>query len=489
ETGLRVSVYTIRRALKRLKEEMCPEHDIPTSSTPHSRAKKPKSKPSYIALNNMHIKRLKDYLKEDNSIESVEARNRLQEETGLDLNISSIYTNLKRLKKEMGLECTKRSALSSIFDIRKRHGRMAKIKCHHLEYLSDYLKENSSIEPNEARDRLHIDTSLAVSISTVRSTLKKLKEEMGLKCTEQYAPSSIFDKRRRYEKTSLIKSHHLEHIIKYLKQNSSIDPNEVKDKLYKDTCLKVGISAIRKNLKALKKELENELNQDNPSLDSFTSNPRDDIAKSKYDSNLDSTQMEHPEDILNEDSSRGYIETRDRPEIDASFEAFYPISENSLNMSTYQADIRPESSILSSIAKSSRSSNTHKLKHVHIRILKKYLGEDSFIGNIEARNRFQIDTGLELHVKTVEKYLSRLREELGIGHKNSNPFISENMRSSHDKVLQGTRLEFLKTCFSENSSIEPIEVLNKLQEEAGLEANILSIRKTLKKLKEKNYRY
>jgi hypothetical protein len=152
DTGLKLHSNTVNKYLSLLKQEMDSEWE-----------KLVKFKSNIIeeytkiiypnGLSNTYIEYLKNILKEDKFITLAEARNIIQEETGLNLDIQGIWKNLIRMKKEMGLKCAKRRKLDSIFDIRKRHEGLAKIKCYHLEHLYKYLKENITIDPVEDKKK------------------------------------------------------------------------------------------------------------------------------------------------------------------------------------------------------------------------------------------------------------------------------------------------------------------------------------------------
>jgi hypothetical protein len=103
DTGLNIGHSDVKNNFDILNTEATPSSDNMNVCTSNSIAKIAKSS-NMRKLEENHIEYLKRYLSEDNSIELIEARDRLQKDTGIVVCAQTINTYLSRLKKEMSLE-------------------------------------------------------------------------------------------------------------------------------------------------------------------------------------------------------------------------------------------------------------------------------------------------------------------------------------------------------------------------------------------------
>ncbi|KXN67079.1 hypothetical protein CONCODRAFT_80284, partial [Conidiobolus coronatus NRRL 28638] len=92
ETGLEINKWTMSTALKKLRKEMGPEYYNLELSVVRDRQSENLSK-----LKNFHLNCLKNYLNENPSIKAQEARDKLCQETGLEMSIEYIRQVLKKL--------------------------------------------------------------------------------------------------------------------------------------------------------------------------------------------------------------------------------------------------------------------------------------------------------------------------------------------------------------------------------------------------------
>jgi hypothetical protein len=600
DTGLELQTEAVNRYLNLLKERVGSEWDnldkIRLSSM------EAYTKPIYAhELSNTHMEYLKKILEEDGSIGSIEARNKIQEETGLKLNIQGVCVNLNRLKKEMGLECAKRRKINSILDRRKKYEGSAKIKYYHLEHLYKYLKEDIFIKPFEAKNRLQNDTGLDVNISTVDRTLVELKKELNQKS------SSYSDHTTQINYDHKLNNTHVEHLRKYLNEDSSIDDIKARNKLQQDTGLDVRIQTVKVCLLKLRKEmgikptnlnistvedkekaygynikdaeiellkmyleedrfvspavakyriqketgfeisihsfkktipiLRKELDIKNGNLNASTDKslrsnfhfklkdlhinllnkylkddkfigPAGATYKLQEETGLrvstDTVQRTlkilkekmYPEHVTSFSptiqsktrkstssfNSIDYVESIVKIESDTCLNIDHSDVKNNFNLLNTEATQSSNNMNLctsNSISKIAKSSNMCKLEENYIEYLKRYLSEDGSIEITEARDRLQKDTGLLVRAQTINTYLSRLKKEMSLENVSQDLYADSGRRSSKGNILNGTRLEFLEVYFNENSSITPSEAKKKLQEETGLEVDIVDVRKTL----------
>jgi hypothetical protein len=92
ETGLEINKWTMSIALKKLRKEMGSEYSNLDLSLVKDRQYKNMSK-----LKDFHLNCLKSYLNENSSIKAQEARDKLYQETGLEMNVDYIRQILKKL--------------------------------------------------------------------------------------------------------------------------------------------------------------------------------------------------------------------------------------------------------------------------------------------------------------------------------------------------------------------------------------------------------
>jgi uncharacterized protein YneF (UPF0154 family)/ADP-ribose pyrophosphatase YjhB (NUDIX family) len=295
ETGLSVSVETMRKTLINLKQEMDPEYAKVYSSTLNNTIQANQSK-----MKDTHLECLKKYLKEDFYISNVDAMYRLYDETGLLVSRVTIRNALEKLEQEITqdeIELPLPDSNAKV-DFRSRSYGF-KLKDLHMNLLEKYVNENPSIKAIDAKKRLFIETAYVVSVPTVKNALNEIREQMFIKNNSLTVSDSKSDARSWIYGFKL-KELHIERLKEYLKEDSSIGPTKALNKLCEDTGLEVSIRPVQAALITLKKEIE----QQSTDLQSLTSKSEDEQTQ-KLGYKLKHLHIECIKKYLNENSSIG----------------------------------------------------------------------------------------------------------------------------------------------------------------------------------------
>ncbi|KXN68447.1 hypothetical protein CONCODRAFT_79743, partial [Conidiobolus coronatus NRRL 28638] len=268
ETGLNVTTPTIRTALLKLEKEIL-ESGIKLSPK-NSSSKIRNKKGSYgFKLNDSHVARLHEYLKENYYIGSREATLRIKSQMNLDVSIPTIWKVLKELREDMDFE---RDTIPPPYSLKvsKRNDNLrdmaakkAVLSSNHLELLKAYYIENNYIGLKEAQNRLNLETGLNTSISPIRDALMRIKRENSAEGIETHLYITKCETRQKNTKYGLkLKGSHLDLLKRYLIDDIDIAYKDAQVKLFEDTGLNLGYSTIIKTLKQLKNELSSdEVNQ------------------------------------------------------------------------------------------------------------------------------------------------------------------------------------------------------------------------------------
>ncbi|KXN74107.1 hypothetical protein CONCODRAFT_76981 [Conidiobolus coronatus NRRL 28638] len=460
----KVGIIAVRNAIIKLRKEMGLELSSLDQSILKNRLLK-----DYSKFKNSHLEYLKKYLEEGKFIESIEAKNRLLEETGIEIQISVIHKALINLRKEMGLDYLNLG--QPTLQNRLISGRY-KLKDSDLEYLKKYLIEDRFIGHDEAKNRLQADTGLKIDPSTARSAMKTLRKEMGLETP--YLDQSIL-KNDNLSDRSKIKDSHLEYIKKYLKEDNLIGPTEVKNRLFQETDLEVSIQTVGKAMKNMRAEMGINL----ASIRLSEANSKRSITRTK----LKESHLECLKKYLEEDKYIGPAEARDRLQEETDLEISISLAQKT--MLKLRKEMGPEYSNLDpTIVKNRKSSDIYKLKDSHLECLKSYLKEDNSIGPTEARNRLQEETGLKINVTALKNTMAKLREEMGPEYAILDSPNTKSKKSSDLAKLKDSHLDCLKSYLKEDIDMGPTEAKSRLQKDTGLTISLTTVSRTLKTLRE-----
>jgi HPt (histidine-containing phosphotransfer) domain-containing protein len=428
---------------------------------------------------------LKVYLNENSSISNVEARNLLEEETGLEANISAVGDEMKRLRKLANLynNSTDSVTAHSIKES-KGHRYDYKLKDKHIERLKVYLQRNIYISSEEAKNRLYRETGLEIGNQTLLRAMEKLKREIGSEndnfdLTTAGSLANIKYKNSRAK----LKDTHLKLLKQYLKDNSSISPEQASDMLQDETDLLVSTKIVKEAINKLKVELSTLHNSFDPPI-STSNTSKKPISNGFKVKNI---HIDHLDKYLREGNYIGPTEATNRLCKDTGLKL------NSSTTSIYLKRLREEMgpeyfNTDTSIIKNRKLNCFAKLKDSHLECLKNYLKNNRFIKSEEARNQLQIDTGLNASTSTIRKRLRVLREEI---FPNSNAISLPLLDSENNKVLLRSNLKIMdkhKSCLKrylmENKNIKSNEAKDLLYKETGLEVSGVQICVHLRRLRQ-----
>ncbi|KXN68443.1 hypothetical protein CONCODRAFT_9289 [Conidiobolus coronatus NRRL 28638] len=295
ETGLSVSVETMRKTLINLKQEIDPEYAKVYLSTLNNTIPVNQSK-----MKDIHLECLKKYLKEDFYISNVDAMYRLYDETGLLVSRVTIRNALEKLEQDITqheIELPLPDSNTKV-DFRSRSYGF-KLKDLHMDLLERYVNENPSIKAIDAKYRLFIETAYSVSVPTVKNALNEIREQICIKNGSLAASDSKSDARSWIYGFKL-KELHIERLKEYLKEDNSIGPTKALTRLCEETGLDASIRPVQAALITLKKEIE----QENTNLLSPNSKPEAE-QNQKFGYKLKHLHIECIKKYLNENSSIG----------------------------------------------------------------------------------------------------------------------------------------------------------------------------------------
>ncbi|KXN66997.1 hypothetical protein CONCODRAFT_80312, partial [Conidiobolus coronatus NRRL 28638] len=397
DTGLEVTIPAIHTTLAELKEQnnylkdsyLSPTSDSKNMNITWSYGRK---------LKDNHIECLKKYLKEDISIGSTKAKNKLYEETGLEISISPVQKALIKLKKDLCQESSNLFPKSGYKAENKTRDYNYTLKGHHIELFKSYLKEDNFIGNKEARIRLKEETGFDTTASTVSVTMTKLRKEMGLKNIDLRPHAA---KKASINRLKL-KDLHLEYLRKYLNEDNLIGPTEAMKKLQKETGLKCSPGTIQKKLANLREEMGLE-------CVNLTSVSAKRIANTR--SKLKDSHLELLKKNLIEDALIGPTEARNRLKEDTGLTCSLPVVCNTLKKLRKELNL-DYTNLDPSAVKNRRLSNRSKLKDSHLKLLKNILKEDALIGTTEARNRLKEEFSLETSYYIARNALIKMKKEL-----------------------------------------------------------------------------
>jgi uncharacterized protein YciI len=464
EIGLDLSVQTVNKYLKMLREKLGTEYSNLDPSVIKDRQLDDLTK-----FKKFHLERLKEYLKEDSFIGPTEANSRLKKDTYLEVSVSTIRKAMSNLRKEMGLEYYKldQSTINS-----RRLADRSKLKDFHLEYLKEILKECDSIGPAKARDMLYQESDLYVSIPTIYRHLNSLKKEMGI---ENSGIDKSTVKARRPGCRAKFKDSHLECLRNYLIKDRFIGPTEAKNRIQEDTGLEIGLSTIQKAITKLRKEM----NIERVNLDQSAVKSRELKDRTK----LKDSHLEYLKKYLNEDILIGPTESRNRLQEETNIKiSVYAVKRAMLKLRK-EMNIEYTNLDTSSI-KNRKSKYRSKLKDAHLELLKKYLTRDNFIGPTKAWNLLREETSLEVHVSTIQRAMKKLRIDMNL-EISSLDLSAKNTKSTKQSKLKVSQLKRLKKYLKDDEFIGPMEARNRFEEETGIRLTISTMREYLINIKGK----
>jgi hypothetical protein len=159
------------------------------------------------------VDHLKKYLNEDSSINDIEARNKLQQDTGLDAHIKIVKACLLKLKKEMEIKPANLNLLTVENKV-KAYG--YNIKDAEIERLKTYLKEERFILSTVAKYRLQKETGFEITINSFNKTMAILRREVNTNNAKMKISNRV-SVHPGYK--AKIKDVHIEHLKRYLKDD------------------------------------------------------------------------------------------------------------------------------------------------------------------------------------------------------------------------------------------------------------------------------
>jgi uncharacterized protein YneF (UPF0154 family) len=399
ETGLNISLSTIGKVMTILREELSPEYTNLDLVKVDNNRFSPK-------LNDGYMEYLKKYLKEDAYIGNTEAMNKLYQDTGLKISVTKIRHALIKLEEEIINEEGELSSSDSISkSVSEPWAYGLKLKKLHIEYLKEYISENSIISAKKAARRLRDETGLELSGSTIRKALTILKNSnQGFNEPPLHvSPSKVRSRPGNYN--FKLQDQHIECLKRYLNENNCVNLNEVKKKLYNETGLKVTNITIKNAFLELKGQTDPDKNQS-------ISDAKIKFKQWNFGRKLKDNHIECLKKYLNEDNSIGSTKAKNRLYDDTGLEiSAHPIQLALAKLRKEMCQAGNEKQLHTTIlcAKAKVNEFGYKVKDLHIECLKKYLIEDESINCEVAMNRLIQDTGLKLSKTTIHKILSNLK--------------------------------------------------------------------------------
>jgi hypothetical protein len=253
----------------------------------------------------------------------------------------------------------------------------------------------------------------------------------------------------------------------FLKEDKSIDSKKARFRLFKEIGIKVSYKVVNKVLEELKKEVY----QNNNILRSRGSE------KSSIHRSNRQTKIEACHILL----LKGYLTKY--PSI-TSIQAKYRLYKET-NLEVVASTVRIYLSALRKILDSDCASfgsydlnylarNRHvtrdKIKPCHINILKKYLKEIRLITPAQARLRFRMETGLEVCISTIKRYLSVLKIEIdnkSINCAPSSTVFNANVNHCVKSNLKSNRMKTIKNCLKKDKCSKSGQIKDKFQNHNG----------------------
>ncbi|KXN67231.1 hypothetical protein CONCODRAFT_10742 [Conidiobolus coronatus NRRL 28638] len=425
EAGLRISSRNIGRYLTKLKKEIILES--PSANSSSSLFEKRKKNEQYTKVKSYHIYLLKKYLENDKLITPIRARYQLHKDTGLEVSVRCIKGYILALRDEIDRECDNFYHSSTELPIRNSYCERNKLKFFHIELLKKYLKEDNFITSAEARDKIHKDTGIELSVGYTGSILSVLKKVIDSECA--YLESSYSESPTMVycRSNTKLKFYHIDILKGYLKENISITAKQVRNQLRQDTRLEIGLGNIEIHLAVLRKEMFGKHTSQGPNFRKVKSS-------NNFQNRADITNTDYM--LLGEDINisieTDYLPIADINNVKASSVAQMRADKVTSKVSMEKNNLEyPQSESNFSYSHSGTySSCSYKLKDIHIWFLKQYLIEDNLIFPEKARDQLYADTGLDARTQTIKSHLSRLRNEMKL-----NPIFYRDSTPDSDIIL------------------------------------------------------
>ncbi|KXN70068.1 hypothetical protein CONCODRAFT_79001 [Conidiobolus coronatus NRRL 28638] len=419
-------------------------------------------------LMDLHIVCFKKYLEENKHISPTEAMDRVIKDTGLEIGYSSVQKTLLKLKKEMGIVANKKGLTRN---------RSKKLKDTDFEHLKSYLKENKYITYEQAKNRLHEETGLVVSVRTIGVAIKILREELGLEFKD-LSPLGYKSNRPPIK----LKDTHMEYLKKYLKEDIYIGNTEAMNRLYQDTGLKLSVTPVRHALIKLEEEIRNEEGE----LSSSESVSKTASKTWAFGLKLKKLHIECLKKYINENGIISANEATRRLQNETGLEVSYSTVGRVLAIlkNSNQGSIETSLPISTSKVRSRAGSYNFKLQDQHMECLKRYLNENNSINLSEARKKLFNETGLKVSDIAIRNAFLELKEHADLDK--SQPISNTKItlkQWNFGRKLKDNHIECLKKYLNEDIYIGSTVARNRLHDETGLEISIYPIQLALAKLK------
>jgi hypothetical protein len=459
ETGIEIPLNALHRAIGILAEELGPDYADLYSYITKDRDLRNRNK-----LKDNHLKYLESYLSEDKYIRPTQARNKLREETGLDVSYNTINRALFTLRKEMGAEFTNLDLSTHKL---RQFKEKSKLDISHLDCLKKYLQANDNIGPTKAIRLLHEETGLLASIPVIRRALIIMKGQMGAN------DNTLFIKDRELNSSCKLKNLHLECLREYLLEDKYISPTLANKKLYEETGLEVSNPTISDALTKLRVELGSEFS--NLNLSKLKN--RQIMEKSK----IKDPHLECLKKYLKEDIFIGTTQAMNLLHKETGLVIGRMAVGNALKNLREEMALDPQA-IDQHNLKYIKGKRFYKLKSVHLDHLKRYLEEDKYIGDTAALKKLRNDTNIEISVSTVRSALIMLREDMGYDYDKLNSLSGKTHQYNVTIKSRDLYLDYLTKYLKDDKYIRVAQAKQKLIEE-GLDVSDSFIYTNLKKLR------
>jgi hypothetical protein len=292
-------------------------------------------------------------------------------------------------------------------EVEKINNWKGKAKDSHIDPLMRYLK-NRDMTNTQASERIFSETELDESNSDIVIYIDKLKEIL-LESPGANFSSSLFERRRKNERHTKVKSYHIYLLKKYLEYDKLTTPTRARYQLHKETGLEVSIKCIKGYILALRDEMDQECDE------AYRSSTKSPIRNNNCGRNkLKLRHIELLKKYLKDDNfiTSSEASAKIHKETGIKLNVEYTRKLLSVLRKVIDSEYAYSASSCNELPNMLYCRYDTKLKSYHIDILKRYLKENIFITAKQVWNRLRQDTGLEIGLSNIGTHLVILRKEV-----------------------------------------------------------------------------